>query len=214
MNPESPIIAVVGLGYVGLPLAVEFGKRFPTIGFDLSLRKVEAYRRFEDPTGEVSSEQLRAATLLNCTTDGSALKDADFIVVAVPTPVDDAHQPDVDVLASVLGVGLLVPLLLLLYVWLLRRKKKLALRYASLSIVKEALGTSQSIRRHIPPLLFLLAIAAMLAARSGPSPINASHIGVMIAAGWMELQRIPSCIVAHSTATDLVNRRTAPFEVQ
>ena len=94
MNPESPIIAVVGLGYVGLPLAVEFGKRFPTIGFDLSQRKVEAYHRFEDPTGEVSSEQLRAATLLTCTTDGAALKDADFIVVAVPTPIDDARRPD------------------------------------------------------------------------------------------------------------------------
>jgi len=94
MNPQSPVIAVVGLGYVGLPLAVEFGKRFPTIGFDLSLRKVEAYRRFEDPTGEVSSEQLRAATLLNCTTDGAALKDADFIVVAVPTPIDEARRPD------------------------------------------------------------------------------------------------------------------------
>ncbi len=94
MNPESPIIAVVGLGYVGLPLAVEFGKRFPTIGFDLSKRKVEAYQRFEDPTGEVSSEQLRAATRLTCTTDGAALKDADFIVVAVPTPIDDARRPD------------------------------------------------------------------------------------------------------------------------
>lgn len=94
MNPKSPIIAVVGLGYVGLPLAVEFGKRFPTIGFDLSSRKVEAYRRFEDPTGEVSSEHLRAATLLNCTTDGTALKDADVIVVAVPTPIDDARRPD------------------------------------------------------------------------------------------------------------------------
>ena len=94
MSPQSPVIAVVGLGYVGLPLAVEFGKLFPTIGFDLSLRKVEAYRRFEDPTGEVSPEQLRAATLLNCTTDGAALKDADFIVVAVPTPIDDARRPD------------------------------------------------------------------------------------------------------------------------
>ena len=94
MNPKSPIIAVVGLGYVGLPLAVEFGKRFPTVGFDLSARKVDAYRRFEDPTGEVSPEQLRAATLLNCTTDGAGLKDADFIVVAVPTPIDDARRPD------------------------------------------------------------------------------------------------------------------------
>ena len=94
MSSQSPVIAVVGLGYVGLPLAVEFGKRFPTIGFDLSQRKVEAYHRFEDPTGEVSSEQLRAATLLKCTTDGAALKDADFIVVAVPTPIDDARRPD------------------------------------------------------------------------------------------------------------------------
>ena len=63
---------------------------------------------------------------------------------------------------------LAVPLLVLLYLWLLRRKKKLALRYASLSIVKEAMGTSQSIRRHIPPVLFLLAITAMLFAASRP----------------------------------------------
>jgi len=63
---------------------------------------------------------------------------------------------------------LAVPLLVLVYLWLLRRKKKLSLRYASLSIVKEALGTSQSIRRHIPPMLFLLAISAMLFAASRP----------------------------------------------
>ncbi|MFM9915518.1 MAG: nucleotide sugar dehydrogenase [Rhizobacter sp.] len=94
MNARTPVIAVVGLGYVGLPLAVEFGKRFPTIGVDLSERKVAAYRRFEDPTGEVSPEQLRAATQLTCTTDGAALADADFIVVAVPTPIDDARRPD------------------------------------------------------------------------------------------------------------------------
>jgi len=67
-----------------------------------------------------------------------------------------------------LWLMLAVPLLVLLYLWLLRRKKKLALRYASLSIVKEALGTSQSIRRHIPPVLFLLAITAMLFAASRP----------------------------------------------
>ena len=94
MNARTPVIAVVGLGYVGLPLAVEFGKRFPTIGVDLSERKVAAYRRFEDPTGEVSTEQLRAATQLTCTTDGAALADADFIVVAVPTPIDEARRPD------------------------------------------------------------------------------------------------------------------------
>jgi UDP-N-acetyl-D-galactosamine dehydrogenase len=87
-------IAVVGLGYVGLPLAVEFGKQHPTIGFDLSAAKVEAYRRHVDPTGEVSTAELKAAAQLRVTTDPAALKDADFVIVAVPTPIDAAHQPD------------------------------------------------------------------------------------------------------------------------
>jgi len=87
-------IAVVGLRYVGLPLAVEFGKKHPTIGFDLSAAKVEAYRRHVDPTGEVSTEELKAATQLRVTADPAALKDAEFVIVAVPTPIDEAHQPD------------------------------------------------------------------------------------------------------------------------
>jgi len=87
-------IAVVGLGYVGLPLAVEFGKRFPTIGFDLSSAKVDAYKKGFDPTGEVTPEDLKAASQLRVTTDATLLSAADFIIVAVPTPVDDAHQPD------------------------------------------------------------------------------------------------------------------------
>jgi UDP-N-acetyl-D-glucosamine/UDP-N-acetyl-D-galactosamine dehydrogenase len=87
-------VAVIGLGYVGLPLAVEFGKKMPTVGIDMSAEKVAAYREFRDPTGEVSPEDLRAATQLTVSTDGAALKDADYIIVAVPTPVDDAHQPD------------------------------------------------------------------------------------------------------------------------
>jgi len=87
-------IAVVGLGYVGLPLAVEFGKRYPTIGFDLSESKIAAYRRGVDPTGEVSSADLAACEGLEVTTDPAELKRANFVVVAVPTPVDDAHQPD------------------------------------------------------------------------------------------------------------------------
>jgi UDP-N-acetyl-D-galactosamine dehydrogenase len=93
-------VAVVGLGYVGLPLAVEFGKKRRTIGFDLSRAKVESYRRFVDPTGEVSSADLRAATQLTVTTDPTALAEADFLVVAVPTPVDSAHQPDFGPLAG------------------------------------------------------------------------------------------------------------------
>ena len=87
-------VAVVGLGYVGLPLAVEFGKRYPTIGFDLSTTKVSAICRFEDATGELSAEQLKASGKLRATTDAAALADADFVVVAVPTPVDGAHNPD------------------------------------------------------------------------------------------------------------------------
>jgi UDP-N-acetyl-D-galactosamine dehydrogenase len=87
-------IAVVGLGYVGLPLAVEFGRKYPTIGFDLSADKVAAYKKHVDPTGEVSTEDLRAASQLRVTTDPSALREADFVVVAVPTPIDEAHQPD------------------------------------------------------------------------------------------------------------------------
>jgi Ca-activated chloride channel homolog len=66
---------------------------------------------------------------------------------------------------------LLLPLLVLLYLWLLRRKKKIALRYASLSIVREAMGKGQSFRRHIPPLLFLMSLAAMLVASSRPSAV-------------------------------------------
>ncbi|MGA8056334.1 MAG: nucleotide sugar dehydrogenase, partial [Burkholderiales bacterium] len=87
-------VAVVGLGYVGLPLAVEFGKKHPTVGFDLSKAKIEAYRRGEDPTGEVSSQDLKAASKLMVTSDPGSLKEADFVIVAVPTPVDGAHNPD------------------------------------------------------------------------------------------------------------------------
>lgn len=87
-------IAVIGLGYVGLPLAVEFGKKYRTVGFDLSETKVRAYQEGFDPTGEVSAADLAAATRLTCHTDPAVIGEADFIVVAVPTPVDIAHQPD------------------------------------------------------------------------------------------------------------------------
>ena len=79
---------------MGLPLAVEFGKKFDTIGYDLSAAKIDSYRRFYDPTGEISSEDLRAATRLIFTTEPSDRVGQDFIVIAVPTPVDVAHIPD------------------------------------------------------------------------------------------------------------------------
>ena len=87
-------IAIVGLGYVGLPLAVEFGKKMLTLGLDLSAEKVAAYRRYIDPTGEVSSQDLKAATFLQCHTDPTVLQKADFIIIAVPTPVGVANQPN------------------------------------------------------------------------------------------------------------------------
>lgn len=94
MAPSANKLAIVGLGYVGHPLAVAFGKKMPTIGFDLSEEKVAAYKRGEDPTGEVEPEDQKAATQLEYTTDPAKLAEADFIIVAVPTPVDDAHRPD------------------------------------------------------------------------------------------------------------------------
>jgi UDP-N-acetyl-D-galactosamine dehydrogenase len=101
VEPQTmTVIAVVGLGYVGLPLAVEFGKHYRTIGYDLSQAKVDAYRRHIDPTGETSSEDLKAATRLEPTTDPKMLEQADFIIVAVPTPVDVAHVPDFSPLVS------------------------------------------------------------------------------------------------------------------
>jgi UDP-N-acetyl-D-galactosamine dehydrogenase len=102
----SPTIAVVGLGYVGLPLAVEFGKKFQTIGFDLSEIKVAAYKDCRDPTGELTGDDLKAACFLEFTADPSRLAVADYIVVAVPTPVDKAHKPDFSPLVSAsLSVG-------------------------------------------------------------------------------------------------------------
>ncbi|NQV69329.1 MAG: nucleotide sugar dehydrogenase [Pseudohongiella sp.] len=91
---EDTVVAVVGLGYVGLPLAIEFGKKFPTIAYDLSEAKIAHYKNHFDPTGEVDSAEFKASTKLEATADPGRLNRADFIVVAVPTPVDRAHIPD------------------------------------------------------------------------------------------------------------------------
>lgn len=87
-------VAVVGLGYVGLPLALAFGRKLPTLGFDISHDKINAYREGYDPTGEMSPESFAQSTQLTVSTDPSVIKQADFVVVAVPTPVDQAKQPD------------------------------------------------------------------------------------------------------------------------
>jgi len=92
MNNKT--VAVVGLGYVGLPLALAFGRVMPTIGFDISKEKVNAYRKGYDPTGEMAGELFARAEQLTYTTDANQISTADFIIVAVPTPVDNAHTPD------------------------------------------------------------------------------------------------------------------------
>ena len=95
---KQATIAVVGLGYVGLPLAVEFGKKMHTIGFDLSVKKVEGYRRHIDFTGELSTHELKAASQLRFDTNPSVLRQADFIIIAVPTPITSSNQPDLTAL--------------------------------------------------------------------------------------------------------------------
>jgi UDP-N-acetyl-D-galactosamine dehydrogenase len=88
------IVAVIGLGYVGLPLALAFGRVMQTIGFDISEKKVHAYQQGYDPTGEMSDELFVRASQLSYTVDASEISRADYVVVAVPTPIDSAHQPD------------------------------------------------------------------------------------------------------------------------
>jgi len=91
---KSATVAVVGLGYVGLPLALAFGREMQTIGFDISAEKVTAYREGYDPTGEMADELFVRADKLSYSSDAGEIARADFVVVAVPTPVDEAHKPD------------------------------------------------------------------------------------------------------------------------
>ena len=86
-------IAVVGLGYVGLPLAVAFGKKQPILGFDVKSARIRELKEFKDSTREVAEADLRA-TRVDFTDDPARLKEADFIIVAVPTPINEARRPD------------------------------------------------------------------------------------------------------------------------
>lgn len=87
-------VAVIGLGYVGLPLVVEFGKHIRTIGFDIAESKVASCQRGVDPSHELTDEEMRVSPHAEYTSDATKLAEADIIIVAVPTPVDDARQPD------------------------------------------------------------------------------------------------------------------------
>ncbi len=99
-NFEDPTVAVVGLGYVGLPLVAEFGKTLRTIGFDIDAQRVARCRQGEDPSREIPDEDMRAAVHASYSADASCLKEADIVLVAVPTPVDAARIPDLEPLRS------------------------------------------------------------------------------------------------------------------
>lgn len=87
-------LAIIGLGYVGLPLAVEFGKKFDTVGFDVKNERLDMLRRGVDTTLETSEEDLKAARFLRYTDDPALLRDRDIFIVTVPTPVDQYNRPD------------------------------------------------------------------------------------------------------------------------
>lgn len=91
---ENTKVAIIGLGYVGLPLAVEFGKKMPTLGFDINQSRVDELRSGSDFTLECSEEELKEAQFLSYTADLNQLKEANVYIITVPTPIDEHKQPD------------------------------------------------------------------------------------------------------------------------
>ncbi|OLQ88714.1 Vi polysaccharide biosynthesis protein VipA/TviB [Vibrio ponticus] len=87
-------IGIIGLGYVGLPLAVEFGKKYDTVGFDINQHRIDELRRGHDSTLECSDNELVAATYLQYSSELNDLKSCNFYIVTVPTPIDEHKQPD------------------------------------------------------------------------------------------------------------------------
>ncbi|MGS2722719.1 Vi polysaccharide biosynthesis UDP-N-acetylglucosamine C-6 dehydrogenase TviB [Porticoccus sp. GXU_MW_L64] len=94
MNLTDAKVAVIGLGYVGLPLAVEFGKKYPTLGFDINANRVRELQSGVDNTLEVSQDELASSPQLTFSADLADLRDANVYIVTVPTPIDKHHQPD------------------------------------------------------------------------------------------------------------------------
>ena len=94
MKNNHNTLAIIGLGYVGLPLAVEFGRLMSTIGFDISRQRIDELKKHYDHTLEVTSDELRQATLLSLTDQLENLRDANVFIVTVPTPIDQHKQPD------------------------------------------------------------------------------------------------------------------------
>ncbi|MBL0946731.1 Vi polysaccharide biosynthesis UDP-N-acetylglucosamine C-6 dehydrogenase TviB [Brevundimonas sp.] len=95
---DTTRIAIIGLGYVGLPLAVEFGKRFPVVGFDINAARIAELKAGRDSTLEVEPEELAQATHLTYASDAAAMADCNVYIVTVPTPITESKQPDITLL--------------------------------------------------------------------------------------------------------------------
>jgi UDP-N-acetyl-D-galactosamine dehydrogenase len=100
MNIKNHTIVVIGLGYVGLPLAVEFGKKRPVIGFDIKLKRIAELNKYYDHTREVESQEIAAAKYLSFTGDVEKIGAGQIFIVTVPTPVDKANYPDLEPLEN------------------------------------------------------------------------------------------------------------------
>ena len=94
MNIKNLKIAIIGQGYVGLPLAIEFGNKYPTTGFDINANRIEDLKNYIDHTNEASQEQLRSADQLNFSSDINDITSCNVYVVTVPTPIDEYKTPD------------------------------------------------------------------------------------------------------------------------
>lgn len=112
MKLENIKIGIIGLGYVGLPLAVEFGKKFATLGFDINKKRVEELKQGVDLTLECSADELHSAPLLTYTHQLESIKNCNFYIVTVPTPITDEKTPDLtplkkasEALAKVISQG-------------------------------------------------------------------------------------------------------------
>ena len=100
----GPRIIVIGLGYVGLPLAVALARHFPTTGFDIDERRIAELRDGVDRTREVDEQELGASSL-TLTGDSNACRGGDVYIVTVPTPVDDANRPDLSAVLAAADAG-------------------------------------------------------------------------------------------------------------
>ena len=97
---DATHVAVIGLGYVGLPLAVGFGRTLPTLGFDINKARIAELREFRDHTLETSTEELKAAAHLKVSDNPADLRDCNVFIVTVPTPIDGYKRPDLSPLES------------------------------------------------------------------------------------------------------------------